>query len=54
MGLRRNVERDRAALSESGFSGFHFGPLAVFAITGDSSKTNADERLTLEDDADES
>ena len=35
----RNMEGDRVSLSESGFSGFRFAQLALFAITGDSDKT---------------
>ena len=54
------MEGDRASLSESGFSGlagfsgFHFARLAVFAITGNPAKTNADERLSVKDEPDES
>ena len=33
------------------FSGFRFARLALFAITGDSAKTNADERLPAKDGA---
>ena len=37
-----------------GFSGFHFVRLAVFAIAGDSAKTNMDKRLSVKDEPDES
>ena len=37
----------RAALSESGFSGFHFARIALFAITANPAKTNTNERLPV-------
>ena len=49
-----------ASLSESGFSGlagfsgFHFAQRAVFAITGNPAKTNADENLPIKDELAES
>ena len=48
------MEGDRASLSESGLAGFHFAQLAVFAIAGDSAKTNTDKRLSAKDEPDES
>ena len=48
------MERDRASLSESGFTGFHFAQFAVFTITANLAKTSADERLQIKGEPDES
>ena len=45
---------DRASLSESGFSGFHFARLAFFAITGNPANTNTNKRLPVKDEMVES